>query len=74
MKVSEKSQRRRGTKRKTKPSNCSSKQSLCRVWAGTANTFRKMLGLSEVKWNELKFPSQEKIHVVAQDKLVYQIF
>ena len=41
---------------------------------GTANTFRKMLDLSEVTWNDVMIPKQEKMPLVTQNKLVYQIF
>ncbi len=40
--------------------------------AGTPNTFRKMLDLSEVKWNEsVQVPTAEEL--VTQNKLFYQI-
>ena len=41
---------------------------------GTANTFRKMLDLSEVTWNDVVITNTEKLHLVTQNKLVYQIF
>ena len=36
-----------------------SKQSLCWLWAWTANSFRKMLDLSEVTWNNVEVPQTE---------------
>ena len=41
---------------------------------GTANTFRKMLDLSEVTWNDVMIPHTGKMRLVTQNKLVYQIF
>ena len=41
---------------------------------GTANTFGKMLDLSEVTWNGVAISTLEKIHLVTQNKPVYQIF
>jgi hypothetical protein len=42
--------------------------------SGTANTFRKMLDLSEVTWYNVKVPQREKQYLITQNKLVYQIF
>jgi hypothetical protein len=37
---------------------------------GTANTFRKMLDLSEVTWNDVKVPQTERIsHSIKQTSL-----
>jgi hypothetical protein len=39
----------------------------------TAYTFRKMLDLSEVAWNDVNCRKPEKEHLATQNKLVYQI-
>ena len=41
---------------------------------GTANTFRKMLDLSEVTWNDVMILNVGEMPLVTQNKLVYQIF
>ena len=38
---------------------------------GTANTFRKMLDLSEVTWNDIEVPILKE-HLVTKNKLVYR--
>jgi hypothetical protein len=41
---------------------------------GTANTFRKILDLPEVTCNKVEYQTLERMYLVTQNKLVFQIF
>jgi hypothetical protein len=48
--------------------------SLLKFGPGTANTFRKMLDLTEVSWNGIKMCQTEALSISNTKKLLYQIF